>query len=135
MSEFKKMECGAAFAHATVGELKDFCGKVFTRDVIGSTSCELSFGTLGAGQSVPFFHSHKENEEHYIVLSGKGLFQVDDTVFPIQSGSVVRVATGASRNLKNTGEGDMTYICIQACEGSLSHCTADDAEITEQKGM
>lgn len=135
MSEIKKMECGAAFAHATVGELKDFCGKVFTRDVIGSTSCEFSFGTLGAGQSVPFFHSHKENEEHYIVLSGKGLFQVDDTVFPIQSGSVVRVATGASRNLKNTGEGDMTYICIQAREGSLSHCTADDAEITEQKGM
>lgn len=46
-------------------------GKQFVKDASGATSCEISFGTLPAGESVPFFHSHKENEENYIILSGK----------------------------------------------------------------
>ena len=97
-----------------------------------ATSCEISFGTLPAGESVPFFHSHKENEENYIILSGKGRFQVDGDVFDIAEGSVVRVATGCDRNLKCTSDEPMTYICIQAKEGSLGGYTMTDAEITQR---
>ena len=80
----------------------------------GATSCEISFGTLPSGASVPFFHSHKENEENYIILSGAGRFQVNETVFDVAEGSVVRVATNCDRNLKCTSSEPMTYICIQA---------------------
>ena len=135
MSDIKVLNCGEKFAHATVGSLNAFEGKVFLKEATGATSCEISFGTLPSGVSVPFFHSHKENEENYIILSGSGKFQIDDEVFDIAEGSVIRVATNCDRNLKCTSTEPMTYICIQAKENSLGDYTASDAEITERKNL
>lgn len=132
MSDIKTILKGDKFAVATIGAIKGFEGKQFVKDATGATSCEISFGTLPEGASVPFFHSHKENEENYIILSGEGKFQVDDTVFDIAEGSIVRVATNCDRNLKCTSAEPLTYICIQAKEGSLGGYTMTDAEITER---
>ena len=93
MNEIQILGTGKKFAHATVGSLRSFEGKQFVKDATGATSCEISFGTLPTGAAVPFFHSHKANEENYIILSGSGRFQVDDEVFDVAEGSVVRVAT------------------------------------------
>ena len=131
MNEVKVLNQGAKFAHATVGSLQSFEGKQFVKDATGATSCEISFGSLPTGASVPFFHSHKENEENYIILSGEGKFQVGSDVFDVAEGSVVRVSTNCYRNLKRTSAQPMTYVCIQAKEGSLGGYTMTDAEITE----
>ena len=135
MNEVKKLEKGDKFAHVSVGNLHGFEGKQFVKDATGASSCEISFGTLPEGAAVPFFHSHKENEENYIILSGAGKFQVDDNVFDVAEGSVVRVATNCDRNLKCTSAEPMTYICIQAKEGSLGGYTMTDAEITERENL
>lgn len=135
MSELKTLNSGDKFAHASVGTLHGFEGKQFVKDATGSTSCEISFGTLPTGASVPFFHTHKENEENYIILSGAGMFQVNNEVFDIAEGSVIRVSTNCDRNLKCTSESPMTYICIQAKEGSLGCYTMTDAEITEHENL
>lgn len=82
-----------------------------------------------------FFHSHRENEEHYIILSGSGRFQVNDDVFDIAEGSVVRVSTNCDRNLKCTSDVPMTYICVQAREGSLGNYTTTDAGINERESL
>ncbi len=105
------------------------------KDTIGTTSCEISFGTLPTGAAVPFFHSHKNNEENYIILSGAGKFQINDEVFDVAEGSVIRVSTNCDRNIKCTSTEPMTYICIQAKEGSLGGYTMTDAEITERKNL
>ena len=133
MSEIKTLQSGEKFAHASVGKLQGFEGKQFVKDATGATSCEISFGTLPAGAAVPFVHAHKENEENYIILSGEGKFQVNDTVFDIAEGSVIRVSTNCDRNLKCTSATPMTYVCIQAKEGSLGGYTMTDAEITERE--
>lgn len=133
MSDVKVLNKGEKFAHASVGSLCGFEGKQFVKDATGATSCEISFGTLPTGAAVPFFHSHKENEENYIILSGSGKFQVDDEVFDIAGGSVICVATNSDRNLKCTSDEPMTYVCIQAKEGSLGGYTMTDAEITERE--
>lgn len=135
MNEVKKLNEGAKFAHVTVGQVNGFEGKAFLKETLGLTSCEVSLGTLPKGASVPFFHSHKENEEVYIVLSGAGHFQIDADVFDVAEGSVVRVSTHADRNIKCTSDAPMTYICIQAKEGSLNHFTADDCEIKERENL
>lgn len=132
MNEVKILESGEKFTHVTVGGLGSFEGKQFVKDASGATSCEISFGSLPTGAAVPFFHSHKANEENYIILSGAGRFQVNDDVFDVAEGSVVRVATDCDRNLKCTSDTPMTYICIQAAEGSLGGYTMTDAEITER---
>ncbi len=133
MSEIKILEKGGKFAHASVGCLNGFEGKLFVKDAIGASSCEISFGTLPTGAEIPFYHSHKENEENYIILSGAGRFQVNDDAFDVAEGSVIRVATNCDRNIKCTSETPMTYICIQAKEGSLGNYTATDAEITTRE--
>lgn len=135
MSEIKTLNKGEKYAHASVGSLHSFEGKQFVKDATGVTSCEISFGTLPSGGAVPFFHSHKENEENYIILSGSGRFQVNNEVFDISEGSVIRVATNCDRNIKCTSEEPMCYICIQAKEGSLGGYTMDDAEITERENL
>ena len=131
MSEIKVKNKGDKFAHASIGSFNTFEGKQFFKESIDSTSCEISFGTLPTGAEVPFYHSHRENEENYIILSGAGRFQVDDEAFDIAEGSVIRVGTNCNRNIKCTSIEPMTYICIQAKEGSLGKHTAEDAEITQ----
>ena len=135
MSEVKVINTGDKFVHASVGSLRGFEGKQFVKDATGATSCEISFGTLPTGAAIPFFHSHKDNEENYIILSGIGRFQINDEVFDIAEGSVIRVSTGCDRNLKCTSDQPMTYICIQAKEGSLGGYTMTDAEITERENL
>lgn len=135
MSEVKVLNTGAKYAHASAGSLQNIEGKLFVKDAVGATSCEISFGTLPSGAAVPFFHSHKDNEENYIILSGSGKFQVDGEVFDIAEGSVIRVATNCDRNIKCTSAQPMTYICIQAKEGSLGNVTMTDAEITERENL
>lgn len=135
MSEIKIMGTGDKYTHVSVGSLKEFDGKQFVKESSEATSCEISFGTLPSGAAVPFFHSHKANEENYIILSGSGRFQVNDEVFDIAEGSVIRVAPGCDRNLKCTSAEPMTYICIQAKSGSLEGYTMTDAEITERKDL
>lgn len=135
MSEVKVLNTGAKYAHASAGSMQNIEGKLFVKDAVGATSCEISFGTLPSGAAVPFFHSHKDNEENYIILSGSGKFQVDDDVFDIAEGSVIRVATNCDRNIKCTSAQPMTYICIQAKEGSLGNFTMTDAEITERENL
>ena len=93
MSEVKVLNSGEKFSHVSVRALKGFEGKQFVKDATGATSCEISFGSLPTGAAVPFFHSHKDNEENYIILSGAGKFQVNDDVFDIAEGSVVKVST------------------------------------------
>ncbi len=132
MNSIEKLSAGEKFTHVSVGNLQPFEGKLFLKDAIEASSCEISFGSLPSGNAVPFFHSHKENEEIYVILSGKGRFQVNDDVFDIAEGSVIRVSTNCDRNLKCTSEQPMTYICIQAKEDSLSNYTMSDAEITER---
>ena len=135
MNELKVLESGEKFAHTSVGSLHNFDGKQFVKDITGATSCEISFGSLPSGGAVPFFHSHKANEENYVILSGTGKFQVDDNVFDVAEGSVIRVSTGCDRNLKCTSQESMTYLCIQAKEGSLEAYTMTDAEITERENL
>lgn len=135
MSEVKILNSGEKFAHVSVGSLKGFEGKQFVKDAAGETSCEISFGSLPSGHAVPFFHSHRENEENYIILSGAGRFQVNDDVFEVAEGSVIRVATNCDRNLKCTSAEPMVYICIQAKEGSLGVYTMSDADLTERENL
>ena len=90
---------------------------------------EVSFGSLAPGQSVPFFHHHKQNEELYIVLSGEGIFTLDGNEINVQSGSIVRIAPSVSRCTQCTGSTPLVYICIQAKEDSLTQYTMGDGVI------
>jgi uncharacterized cupin superfamily protein len=109
-----------------------FHGKYFIGKELGLTGCEVSLNRLPAGKFMPFIHSHKKNEELYIVLRGSGMFYVDGDEFPIQEGSLIRVAPEGERGWK-AGDEDLYFICIQAEAGSLTQATLEDGKRMESK--
>lgn len=112
--------------HARLGtEIK---GKVFVKDPTRASGTEISFTSLPPKSELGYFHIHYKDEETYIILKGSGFYQVDDDCFPIQAGSVIRVAPAGVRSLCNTSDEEMVYICIQAKENSLEEYTTNDGE-------
>ncbi len=105
-------------------------GKVFLKEHTKATGTEISFTTIPPHSELGYFHIHSKVEETYIILKGKGYYQVDEDVFPIEEGSVIRVAPEGSRSLCNTSDDDMVYICIQAKDHSLEKHTTEDGSRT-----
>lgn len=133
MNEIKKVAEGKNFTAIDAGNLNELHDKLFLKDAVGASATEISLSVIPPGGEIPFFHTHKKNEEAYIILSGEGDFQVDDDSFPIKNGSVVRVATHGKRNMRNTSAEPMRYIVVQAREGSLEEYSGADGELVEQE--
>ncbi len=102
--------------------------RVELHDTLKLTGAEISVNNLPAGTVIPFYHSHKQNEEIYFVVSGKGFMEIDGENVPLEAGDWLRVAPAAKRKIH--AETDMTEICIQVKEGSLTEWTANDAIVS-----
>ena len=131
MNQAELQKSSEGYSIATVGDIASFEGKAFVKEILNTTSMEMSFGTLAPGCTVPFFPHHKQNEEVYVVLSGEGVFILDGKEEPVASGSIVRVAPSVSRNTKCTGSVPLVYICIQAKAGSLEQYTMGDGVVEQ----
>jgi len=108
-------------------------GKTFLGEVLGLTAMEVSFGSMLPGESIPFLHAHKQNEELYLILSGEGEMQVDGERIPLRPGTAIRIAPAGLRAWRATGDGPMAYVVIQAKAGSLQQATAQDGVRPEQE--
>jgi uncharacterized cupin superfamily protein len=107
-------------------------GKVFLGATLGLTGMEVSFGSLLPGESIPFLHAHKQNEELYVVLCGQGDMQVDGAIIPLRAGSAVRIAPAGVRCWRATGTEPMSYLVVQAKAGSLEQATGSDGIVPDQ---
>ena len=103
-------------------------GKVFLKELLGLTGMEVSFGVLRPSAALPFLHRHRENEEVYLFLQGKGQMLIDGEVLEVAEGTAVRVSPGGVRCWRNTCAEDLFYLVIQAKEGSLSAWTRSDGQ-------
>lgn len=121
---FSIMDIGS-FETLLERDYKGFGGKFFIGSDLGLTGCEVSLNRLPAGKAMPFVHAHKKNEEVYIITGGNGVFSLDGEEFPVQEGSLIRVAPSGERAWK-AGDKDLYFICIQAQEGSLTQATLED---------
>ena len=101
-------------------------GKVFLKEHLDLTAMEISFGVMPAGRSMPFHHKHRQNEEVYLFLRGKGQMQIDSEIMDVEEGTAVRVAPDGVRTWRNTGDEDFFFVVIQAKEGSLTAWTRSD---------
>lgn len=101
-------------------------------ELLSLTGTEVSINNLPAGVSIPFVHAHKNNEELYIVLSGKGSFFVDGEEFLISEGDCLRVDPKSERCLKAADDSALRYLCIQSRAGSLQGYTMSDGIISEE---
>ncbi len=101
--------------------------RVELHDKLNLTGAEISINRMKAGASVPFIHAHKENEEIYFVISGKGKAVVDGEEIRLEEGDWLRIAPPAHRQFFAAEDSDFNYICIQVRANSLKGYTMDDA--------
>lgn len=137
MKQIQKLAAADNFSAINLGkiaDIKDYVlelgpeikipGKVFGGQALGATGGDFSFQIFAPGQETGFLHSHKNHEELYFFLDGKGEFQVDGKVFPVEEGSVVRVAPDGKRSVRNNGAEPLGMLCVQYKGNTF---TAEDA--------
>ena len=95
-------------------------GRVELHEALGLTGAEVSINQLPAGAGGPFVHSHKQNEEIYGILSGKGSVVLDGETVQLTAGDWLKVAPAAKRQFSAAGDSGMTFVCIQVKEHSLA---------------
>ena len=108
-------------------------GKVFGGAAVGATGAEFSFQQFAPGTETGFLHTHKTHEELYFFLAGKGEFQVDGEVFPIEEGTVVRVAPDGRRSVRNNGSQPLVMLCVQYKGATFTTADAADGNILPDK--
>lgn len=100
-------------------------------DKLHLTGAEISINNFPAGTGVPFVHAHKNNEEIYVVLSGKGKAVIDGETVELKTGDWVRIAPNAKRLFSAAEDSAISFVCIQVKENSLEGYTKDDAIVLE----
>ena len=56
-----------------------------------------------------------------IFIKGNGQFQVDDSLFDIKEGSVIRISPNGNRTWRNGSDNEMIFVVIQAQSDSLKN--------------
>jgi mannose-6-phosphate isomerase-like protein (cupin superfamily) len=100
--------------------------KYFLHNFLGLTGMEVSVTAYPPNHAFHLFHSHKENEELYIVTKDEGEMQLDDEIFPIKEGTVIRVEPNVVRNLRSSPYSGLQFICVQARMNSLRQFNSSD---------
>ena len=73
----------------------------------------IDLSVLGPGADIGC-HAHEEdNEELYIVVSGKGLMTLDGQEFEVGPGHVVLNRPGGTHGLRNIGEEELRIVVIE----------------------
>lgn len=104
-------------------------GRVELHEALSLTGAEVSINKLPAGANVPFIHSHKNNEEIYGILSGKGSVIIDGETIELVTGDWIKINPVAKRQFFSSIDSEITYVCIQVKENSLGGFTVDDAVV------
>jgi mannose-6-phosphate isomerase-like protein (cupin superfamily) len=67
--------------------------------------CGLSYQRIPPDYRFPYGHTHKEQEEVYVVVRGNGRMKLDDEVVEVKEWDVVRVPPGTWRGYEGGPEG------------------------------
>jgi mannose-6-phosphate isomerase-like protein (cupin superfamily) len=57
-------------------------------------------------------HSHKNQEEFYIFLKGRGKMQVGEKAYNVKKGDIVLIKKGLFHKVFNKGKGDMVFMDV-----------------------
>ncbi len=113
------------YKRSSLGDIAKL-GRVTLHNELALTGAEISVNELPAGVSVPFVHAHKQNEEVYLILSGRGRFYLDGEEFGVAEGDVLRVDPPARRCVKADADSALRFVCVQVKAGSLAQFTETD---------
>ena len=72
---------------------------------LGLERCGLSYQRIPAGYRFPYGHTHREQEEVYVVVRGSGRMKLDDEIVEVGEWDAVRVPPGTWRGYEAGPQG------------------------------
>lgn len=103
---------------ANLKEIEDSSGKRspgiegrFARSHIDSEHLGVSYFRYAPGVRSPLAHSHREQEEVYVVLSGSGRIRLDDEIRELRTWDVVRLSPPTVRAIE-AGDSGIELLAI-----------------------
>ena len=106
-------------------------GKLFLRNLLGSAALEMSLNVIPPGQGMSFLHRHRQNDEVYVVVGGRGQFLVDSECIDVREGSVLRLNPAAARAWRNDSDAPLYFLCLQYRADSVIEGGAADGQKAE----
>jgi Cupin domain. len=97
----------------SAGEYAPNLEAYFARKHLNSEHLGVSYFRYGPGFRSPIGHSHREQEEVYVVLNGAGRIKLNDDIVELSQWDVVRVAPATVRALEGGPDG-LEFIAIGA---------------------
>ena len=85
------------------------------------------------GEGIPFLHRHRENDEVYVVVGGRGQFLVDGECIDAEEGSVLRLSPAAARAWRNDSDAPLYFLCLQYRADSVIEGGTADGQKVEGK--
>ncbi len=89
-------------------------GNVFSVKAISETlhKCSLNVVELQPGNQAYGYHYHDVNEEIFYIVSGQGIVETNDGVFPIKQGDVLVFPTGkeGAHVVRNNSDDVLVYL-------------------------
>lgn len=87
--------------------------------MVGTEKLGCNLIVVAPGKRAFPFHSHRTNEELYLVLSGAGEVRLGSLRHPVSSGDLIAAPAGGpdtAHQIINTGEVDLRYLVISTQE-------------------
>ena len=111
----------SGYSVTQIGSIDSWSGKAFLEGDLGAENTGLSINATEPGGESPFWHSHANSEELYIVLDGTGEIVLGEDIVPLNAGTVVRVAPGTMMALRCLPDSPaaMKWICVRSGADSL----------------
>ena len=88
-------------------------GEVASR--IGARQLGCNPTVVAAGKRACPFHSHRAEEEMFVILDGGGELRYGDARYPVRAGDIIACPTGGketAHQIINTGATEMRYLAI-----------------------
>ena len=92
-------DLGSNFGGAPALEFRHASG------ALGLERCGLSYQRIPPGHRFPYGHTHREQEELYVVVRGSGRMKLDDEVVEVREWDAVRIPPGTWRGYEAGPEG------------------------------
>ena len=77
----------------------------FARSPLGTEKSAMSYFRIAPGHKPPFGHTHAEQEEIYVIVSGNARIKVEEEEFDLEPLDAVRVAPGVTRAIAGGPDG------------------------------
>jgi mannose-6-phosphate isomerase-like protein (cupin superfamily) len=77
----------------------------FAREPLELENSGVSYLRLAPGERVPWGHTHKQQEEVYVVVGGSGRIKLDDEVLDLREWDAIRISRETMRDVEGGPDG------------------------------